>query len=703
MMRRTIPTAGWLVLLAGGVFADAQMPLVLMDTAYITPPGSTTHVASGGNLQTAINNAACGDEITLEAGATFTGNFTLPDKDCSDSTWVVITTDSGSLPAEGTRVGPSDASAMAKLTANSGVIITSDSDADHYRFIGIEFVPGYAGMSGGMISLTGGQGTANQTNHIIFDRCYIHGTTTWNLQRGISAQGAYIAVIDSYLSDIHWLGVEAQAFAAWNGSGPFKLVNNYIEAAGENVLFGGAGATSADYIPSDIEFRRNHCYKPPSWYSLHPSYAGIAWSVKNIFEIKDGQRAWIENNLFEHNWVMAQNGIAILFTVRNEGGGGGGAPWSVVQDVTFRGNIVRSAGGGFNLLGSDDLFTSEDAAHFVIENNLIQDISSTWGGNRLMFSMLRGPDDVRIEHNTGLTGNAIMYAEGSPAGTDHTHRYNIWQHGSGGYNGNSASCINPSGGVLVNGIYYTSPVVTDNIIQGAAAAGCGSAYAGNTKVVNQSDIGFENLGGGDLRLDSASAYYGTAPGGADPGVWFPTAIAAETQLDWSISVVAGDLEADVTFGVPGLPVDQACTLRCGTNTVASTTGANSRTETCTGLVEDQEYWIGVDCGNTWGGAQLYDLFTAEDQDIPGSRTITYAVKPPAILSTVARVKLECADDVGMTDAVDNDASNVACTSAAECTMSLAGLISGTNYCRHTYQTSGDVTVAVSKVQAVVME
>ena len=48
------------------------------------PPSSTgggvVTVNAGGDLQAAINNAQPGDTIVLQAGATFTGNFVLPDK-----------------------------------------------------------------------------------------------------------------------------------------------------------------------------------------------------------------------------------------------------------------------------------------------------------------------------------------------------------------------------------------------------------------------------------------------------------------------------------------------------------------------------------------------------------------------------------------------------------------------------------------------
>jgi hypothetical protein len=93
-------------------------------------------------------------------------------------------------------------------------------------------------------------------------------------------------------------------------------------------------------VSRDIEFRANYCFKPLSWKIGDPSYAGIPWAVKHLFELKNARRVLIEGNRFENNWTHAQTGTAILFTVRNRGGK---APWSAVQDVTMINNVVRSA------------------------------------------------------------------------------------------------------------------------------------------------------------------------------------------------------------------------------------------------------------------------------------------------------------------------------------------------------------------------
>ena len=76
---------------------------------------------------------------------------------------------------------------------------------------------------------------------------------------------AFTALINSHVSEIHELGADAQAVAGWNGPGPFKIVNNYLEASTENILFGGSDPSIDNLVPSDIEVRGNHCYKPTRW------------------------------------------------------------------------------------------------------------------------------------------------------------------------------------------------------------------------------------------------------------------------------------------------------------------------------------------------------------------------------------------------------------------------------------------------------
>src|SRR5262245_16281653 len=67
---------------------DPEGPRVFLDTAYVPPTGQVITVNTGGNLQSALNQAQPGDAILLQAGATFTGNFILPNK--SGAGWITV-------------------------------------------------------------------------------------------------------------------------------------------------------------------------------------------------------------------------------------------------------------------------------------------------------------------------------------------------------------------------------------------------------------------------------------------------------------------------------------------------------------------------------------------------------------------------------------------------------------------------------------
>src|SRR5262249_32113922 len=134
--------------------------------------------------------------------------------------------------------------------------------------------------------------------NIVFDRVYAHGTATGNVRRIFQANSRSFALIDSYVGDAHEVGADSQAVAAWNGPGPFKIVNNYLGGAGETVTLGGAASLAAELMPSALESRCNKFYKPLSWKGTQP-----AWSVKNLFELKQMKRALVDGNIFENNWL----------------------------------------------------------------------------------------------------------------------------------------------------------------------------------------------------------------------------------------------------------------------------------------------------------------------------------------------------------------------------------------------------------------
>src|SRR5438046_10019386 len=131
-------------LVVGQAWAVApDPPRALRDTTLVAPTGTTITVSAGGDLQAALNAAQPGDVITLQAGATFTGPFTLPNK--TGTGWITVRTSAPdtSLPAPGTRVNPSYAAALPKLVVGAGVggAIQTAAGAPPFRLIGLAVKP----------------------------------------------------------------------------------------------------------------------------------------------------------------------------------------------------------------------------------------------------------------------------------------------------------------------------------------------------------------------------------------------------------------------------------------------------------------------------------------------------------------------------------------------------------------------------------
>lgn len=436
---------------------------------------------------------------------------------------------------------------MPQLVARSGPVIEAAPGAHHYRFIGIETRPGGSGRRStwqmlrsawrwingvhaatvsfadqNLVLLGVAETSIEQLpHHIIFDRCYLHGDPKGGARRGIAMNSRHTAVIDSYLSDFKAVGLDTQAILGWNGPGPFKIENNYLEGAGENVMFGGAVPAIPGLVPSDIEIRRNHFYKPLSWKIGHPAYEGTPWSVKNLFELKNARRVLVDGNLFEHNWVHAQNGFAILFTVRTENDA---ARWAVVEDVVFANNVVRRSASGVNILGIDDTSPTRSGRtrRIAIKNNLFDEIGGEhWGGGGQLFQLLEGAQDIVIEHNTALQTGSIVLGDGAPD-TGFVFSNNIAPHNEYGIIGSGFGVGHPT---LER--YFPGAVVRRNVMAGGPA----ELYpSDNFFPTTLDDVSFVNRARGDYRLKGSSAYKRAATDGGDIGADFRALCAAMSAI-----------------------------------------------------------------------------------------------------------------------------------------------------------------------------
>ncbi len=241
-----------------------ELPRAYVDTTLpSTSDTCTINVASGGDLQAAIDSAKLGDTVCVQAGATFVGPFYLPKK-TTGSGWVTIRTANlgSNFVAPGTRVSPSDASKMAKLVSpgSNAAVIQTKTAASNYRLIGLEITQQFPDSFVSELVVLGDWWQSKlrngidtdpqeQPRNIIFDRVYIHGDIASETKRGIRMNCNNCAVIDSHISQIQSTWQDTQTIMGWNAAGPFKFVNNYLEASGENIMFGGADP-SISYSPT---------------------------------------------------------------------------------------------------------------------------------------------------------------------------------------------------------------------------------------------------------------------------------------------------------------------------------------------------------------------------------------------------------------------------------------------------------------------
>lgn len=486
-----------------------ELPRLRVDTTY--PPasgGRTLSVDAQGDFQSALEAARPGDEIVLQAGTVYRGPFTLPRKE--GTRWIVVRSSLAHRLPAGRRVTPADAASMPALEARFGTVISAEPGSHHFRFVGIELRPAAGSFLTNVVLLGSRESAVAALPHnFVFDRCFIHGDAARGARRGIALGSRDTAVVDSWISDFKEGSADSQAIAGWNGPGPYRIENNYLEAAGENLMFGGADPAIADLVPSDIEILRNHFRKPLSWKPDDPSYARLRWSTKNLFELKNARRVLVSGNLFEQNWVSAQSGFAILFTVRNQGGR---SPWSVVEDVTFENNVVRHTAAGIVVLGRDDTAPSERTARIAIRNNLFEDVGAErWGGGGRLFQILQGAADVVIEHNTALQTGSIVTAEGPP-NRGFVYRDNIAPHNALGIVGTGTATGHPT-----HATFFPGGIFRRNVFVGGRA----ERYpADNFFPPALDDVGFVDRTRGDYRLGPRSPYRSAASDGTDVGANF---------------------------------------------------------------------------------------------------------------------------------------------------------------------------------------
>jgi len=272
--------------------------------------------------------------------------------------------------------------------------------AESYYLNGFQFLPrtdpGYPIINLGTDKETN---PLNTPNNIWFNQCIISADPTKGGKRGMALNCRIVYVMHSLLENFKYSS-DSQAIQAQNGPGPHTINDCYLSASGENFLLGGADPTNELMIPSNLTFTNNLCTKDMTWMGM----AGV--TSKNCFELKNIIGAIIENNIFENSWTSGQTGYLVVFTPRNQGGS---APFTVVRDVDFRWNVMRNGGAGINMIGDDNVNPSQRTENITIEQNLMYDIGTLPGAQRL--NMIgRNPLNVNYRNNTmiGVKVNSFL-------------------------------------------------------------------------------------------------------------------------------------------------------------------------------------------------------------------------------------------------------------------------------------------------------
>jgi len=436
--------------------SPAALPKVFLNYSYPAVTGRTITVAAGGDFQAALNTAQRGDEIVLASGATFTGNYTLPAKSGTAANgWIVIRSDKlGQLPAMGTRVTSAQASLMPKIvTPNTGPALRTGVASHGWWLAGLDITisSSVTTQNYGIIFLgdTGPQqNTLSQVPHdIVLDRMYVHGQSNSNLSRCIALNSGRTQITDSYIMECHGKGFDSQAILGWNGPGPYKIVNNTLQGAGENIMFGGADPNIPGVVPSDIEIRRNYIYTPASWKGI--------WTKKNLLELKSAVRVLIEANVMEGSWTDGQTGWAMLLRSSNQGGA---CRWCRTTDVTLRKNYITNVGAGVNFIGGDNNGTDTLTSRLYVSELVVDNIAMNgFAGEQRGFNFTGGPQDVTVERTVvSGTMNLLGWLDRNTPAKRVTFRDNILGKGLYGMSADATTQGKPSFDIAWLGYSWTN-------------------------------------------------------------------------------------------------------------------------------------------------------------------------------------------------------------------------------------------------------
>ncbi len=367
--------------------------------ALATAPAAPIQVAAGGDLQAVLDAAPPGAIIELPAGATFTWNFVIRKS-------VTVRTAGAGFTGRATLEHLPQLAQL--VTGNSGNLI--------------DILPGTTNVTLQLLRLGPansndivlcGHGDASQTDvaqaptNILFDQVVVEGDPASGAKRGITLNCAGASVTNSTIRGIWRVGQDSTGIGGWNGPGPFVIRNNHIEAASENILFGGSDPSIPGLIPTGIVIEDNLLTKDPAWRTEN-------LATKNFVEFKTGRNVTVQRNRMGPQWASAQS-YAIVITPSQYGTN----PGQTVEDVTINDNEMLDLPGAFNILGHGQNQSTRPTLHsarITIRNNFVTINRLTQGGQGWFMQLGNCPRDLVVEQNTIVT-NGNQFIQGNDCST----------------------------------------------------------------------------------------------------------------------------------------------------------------------------------------------------------------------------------------------------------------------------------------------
>jgi hypothetical protein len=198
------------------------------------------------------------------------------------------------------------------------------------------------------------------------------------------------------------VGNDTQAICGWNGPGPYLIENNYLEGAGENVMFGGADPAIPDLVADGITFRHNLVSRPMSWRNpiistpQNPSAAAIpggalapgSYAYRIVARRAVGQGTIGRSTAsIEATVSVTEPASAVRLTwqpvagvteyqVYGRGAGAPSAFWTVTGTEFIDTGTAGTAGAAPTSPGTvwtvKNLFELKNARNVVVENNIFE-------------------------------------------------------------------------------------------------------------------------------------------------------------------------------------------------------------------------------------------------------------------------------------------------------------------------------------------